>query len=470
MPNWYKVYDNLPNPLRVLAANARGFYLRWWRYGSETEKLVEEALERETWSLERWKTWQEERLSYVLHRAATKVPYYRQYWIQQRQHGNQASREVLENWPILKKEVLRENSRAFIAEDCNIHRMFLDRTSGTTGTPLSLYFKRDTLKQYYALFEARIRRWHRIMLRERWAILGGQRIVPFNQENPPFWVFNAGLNQLYLSTYHLHGKNAKTYVDALNVYAPTHMIVYPSSAYILALTIIENALKVPRMKAIITNAEVLLNKHKKTIAEAFRCPVRNTYGMGEMVTAASECEEGLMHIWPEVGITEVFRDMEDVPLSNGGVGRLVLTSLLNADMPFIRYEVGDRGSVYFPEVPCSCGRSLPLLSRIEGRLNDLIVTRDGRRIFWINPVFYGLPIREAQIIQENLDFIRVKFVKANGYTNRDGISIIKRLRERVGDMEIVMEPVEYIPRSSNGKFRAVISMVAKEKDNNAVNT
>lgn len=98
----------------------------------------------------------------------------------------------------------------------------------------------------------------------------------------------------------------------------------------------------------------------------------------------------------------------------------------------------------------------------------MIVTPDGRRIFWINPVFYGLPIREAQILQENLERIRVRFVKANGYTNRDEISIIKRLRERIGDVDIVMESVDYIPRSSNGKFRSVISLVTKEKENNAV--
>ena len=54
MSNSLKIYHRLPCPLRVLAADARGYYLRWWRYGPETERLVEEALERETWSPERW--------------------------------------------------------------------------------------------------------------------------------------------------------------------------------------------------------------------------------------------------------------------------------------------------------------------------------------------------------------------------------------------------------------------------------
>lgn len=457
----YKIYNTFPYPLRILAASVRGYYLRWWRYGNETEKLVKEALERETWSSDRWKMWQEKQLFYMLHRAATKVPYYRDYWTQQRRHGNHASWEVLENWPILKKEVLRENPLAFIAEDCNVRRMFCDSTSGTSGTPLSIYIKRATLREFFALFEARTRRWQGIILRERWAILGGQRVVPFHQKNPPFWVFNAGLNQLYLSTYHISPKNAKWYIEALQRYAPTHMIVYPSSAFNLALAVLEKALTPPKMKVIFSNAEVLLDRHKEIISEAFQCPVQNIYGMVEMAAAASECEKGAMHIWPEVGITEVLEDKQDIPIKHGEVGRLILTSLLNVDMPLIRYEVGDRGSLDFSEVKCNCGKNLPLLSKIEGRLNDMILTPDGRRIFWLNPVFYGLPIMEAQIIQESLERIRVRFVPAQGYTNRDEVSIIQRFRERVGAIDIVTEPVDHIPRSANGKFRSVVSLLTK---------
>ncbi|MGQ9632607.1 MAG: hypothetical protein ACUVXI_20175, partial [bacterium] len=76
VPSAIDLYRHLPYPLRVLAVSALGYYLRWWRYGPETERLVEEALERETWSPERWKAWQGERLARVLHRARHRVPYY----------------------------------------------------------------------------------------------------------------------------------------------------------------------------------------------------------------------------------------------------------------------------------------------------------------------------------------------------------------------------------------------------------
>ena len=130
-----KLYHHMPQPVRTLAASLRGLYLRSWRYGPETERLAEEAIGRESWSPEQWRTWQEERLAFVLHRAATQVPYYREQWATRRRHGDKASWEYLENWPILEKDSLRENSRAFVVDSCDVRKMFHERTSGSTGKP-----------------------------------------------------------------------------------------------------------------------------------------------------------------------------------------------------------------------------------------------------------------------------------------------------------------------------------------------
>lgn len=453
------IYHRLPYPLRVVAASTRGYQLRQWRYGPETEQLIAMALERDGWDLERWKAWQGERLAYVLYRAATRVPYYRDHWQARRRAGDRASWELLENWPILTKEELRKDPLAFVADDCDTRQMYRDTTGGTTGTPLSIYLKRETVRQWYALYEARLRRWHGVSISDRWAILGGQLVAPFEQKAPPFWVRNIGLNQLYLSTHHLSFQNAKWYVEALRRYAPTHMVVYPSSANVLAAEILKQTLEPPRLKVIFSNAEVLQDQHRQTIGTAFQCRIINTYGMGEIAAAASECVQGAMHIWPEAGFIEIFDD-DHTPARAGEVGRLIVTGLLNADMPLVRYEVGDRGVLDASRQICACGKALPLLASIEGRLNDLIVTADGKRIFWLNPVFYGLPIQEAQIIQETLERLRVRFVPAPDYKEQDSKTIVQRLRDRVGDMIILLEQVDSIPRAANGKFRAIVSKVA----------
>ncbi len=97
--------------------------------GPETDRLVEEALQRETWSPHQWKCWREGRLAHVLHRAATQVPYYREQWAVRRRAGEKASSEYLENRPILEKESARENPKAFVADDCDVRGMFQEQTS-----------------------------------------------------------------------------------------------------------------------------------------------------------------------------------------------------------------------------------------------------------------------------------------------------------------------------------------------------
>ena len=124
----------------------------------------------------------------------------------------------LENWPILEKTTLRQHASEFVADDCDPRKMFLDNTSGTTGTPLQIYLRRATVRAWYALHEARVRCWHGISRHDRWAILGGQMVTPASQQKPPFWVWNRGMNQLYLSTFHLTAANAAAYVEALRKY------------------------------------------------------------------------------------------------------------------------------------------------------------------------------------------------------------------------------------------------------------
>ncbi len=462
-----QIYHRLPSPVRSFAASLRGVYLRWWRYGPETERLVAEALEREQWSPDRWKTWQEERLAYVLHRAATHVPYYREQWAARRCRGDRASWEHLENWPILEKEPLRRNANAFVADDQDVRRMFHLHTSGTTGKPLDLWLSRETLRALYALFEARCRRWYRVSRHDRWAILGGQLVTPVSQRRPPFWVWNMGLNQLYMSSYHLAPDLIVHYFDALRHYRITYLEGYTSSLHALA----QEALRLGRhdlkMSVVITNAEPVFDYQREAIAKVFRCPVRESYEMAENVAVASECDAGRLHVWPEAGWIELMEG--DQSVANGTAGDLVCTGLLNVDMPLIRYRVGDRGTLPAVVTACPCGRTLPILTSVEGRVDDVLYTPDGRRIGRLDPVFKAhLPVREAQIIQEALDRIRVRYVPAPNFSADAGRSIIERLQARMGPVEVILEPVKEVPRTANGKFRAVISHIshAYSKNNN----
>jgi phenylacetate-CoA ligase len=454
------IYHSLPPFARQLAASAHGWQLRQWRYGPETNALAAEAQRREKWTAAQWHEWQQAKLSGVLERARKSVPYYRQQW-QERLGGDGCqSHELLQNWPILSKEKVRRQPRAFVAEDVSESRLRMEQTSGTTGTPLRLWHSRETARAWYALMETRWRGWYGVSRQDCWAILGGQLVTPASQKKPPFWVWNAGLKELYLSSYHLSPETCASYFQAMKERNIFYLWGYASSLFSLALFASEQHLEPPHFNVVVSNAEPLYTHQRDLISRVFGCPVRDTYGMSEMVAAAGECEHGRLHLWPEAGIVEVFADDRDEPAPWGTVGRLICTGLINQDMPLIRYELGDRGALASPTESCPCGRTLPILQSIEGRDDDVIITADHRRIGRLDSVFKAdFPIREAQVIQETLTSLRVKVVPDERYTYSSGERIKAALRERVGQMPIVIECVDHIPRGQNGKFWAVISQV-----------
>lgn len=456
-----RLYHRMPPPMRSVAAGLRGLYLRSSRYGGATARMMAEALERDRWPEDRLKSYQDERLALVLHRAATRVPYYRNQWELRRRRGDHSAVDVLQNWPILEKDSVRQQPEAFVADDCNRRQMFREHTSGTTGKPLSVWWSRDTTRAWYALAEARWRAWYGVSRMDRWAMLGGQLVTPVATKVPPFWVWNAPLRQLYMSSYHLAPELISTYLDALVAYRIHYLFGYTSALHALAREALRLGRTDIRMAVVITNAEPALDHQRRTIAAAFGCPVRETYGMAEIVAALSECEHGEHHLWPEAGLVEVLdADHEAEP---GQSGDLVATGLLNADMPLIRYRTGDR-AVRADAGPCACGRTLPRLARIEGRIDDLVTTKDGRRIGRLDPVFKeDLPIREAQIIQERLDHFRILCVPAPGFGPDVEHALTARLRDRVGDVRVTVEYVTEIPRSANGKFRAVVCNLPPEE-------
>ena len=188
---------------------------------------------------------------------------------------------------------------------------------------------------------------------------------------------------------------------------------------------------------------------RDTISAAFSCPVRETYGMAEIAAAASECEHGSLHQWPDTGIIETEH------LGKGEPSDFICTGLINSDMPLIRYRVGDSGVLSGND--CACGRNLPLIDKIEGRSDDLLYTADGRKVGRLDPIFKGdLAIREAQIIQETFNRITLRYVRADEFCDGTLRTLQERIRERMGPVEISFDEVVQIPRTARGKFRAVI--------------
>ncbi|HLV12971.1 MAG TPA: AMP-binding protein [Trueperaceae bacterium] len=453
------VYRRVPAPLKELAGTLYGRYLSAWRYGPETEQLAAEARARESWDAAAWRAYSEERLSSLLRDAAEHVPYYREAWRRRRAAGDTSPVEDLASWPVLTKAEVRRRPEAFLRDDAKPSSLFKLMTSGTTGTPVTVWRDRAAMRAWYAFTEARWRGWYGVTRHDPWAMLGGQEVVPVEQDTPPFWVWNAAGHQLYLSNLHVKRKNAPAYLEAMRHHAVVHAYGYSSSLAELARYAVEDGLEAPRLKVVVTNAEPLLPWQREVIGRAFGCAARESYGMTEAVAGASECEHGVLHLWPDAGHVEVVDDDADAPVAPGETGRLLCTGLLNTVMPLVRYEVGDRGAVVTDAGRCACGRDMPRLTALEGRSTDNLVTADGRRVFWVNPVFYGLPLHEAQVVQVDLGRLVVNVVPAEGFGEEHERAIATGLRQRLGDVAVEVRRLAAIPRGPNGKFRAVVSHV-----------
>ncbi|MEM8930559.1 MAG: AMP-binding protein, partial [Acidobacteriota bacterium] len=336
------LYRRLPYPLKVLTASLRGWHLDRWRYGADLEHRVAEIHEREHWDSEAWERWRDTRLADLLRRAID-APAYARAWA-----DRPGDPTRLADWPVLQKPALRADPTGYLVSGTDPRKLYPEHTSGSTGTPLRLWWGRDTVRGWYALVEARLRRWHGIDRRDRWAILGGQLVTDVRRTRPPFWVWNAGMRQLYLSAYHLSPSNARAQLDALHRHRVRYLLGYPSALHALASALLDQQLDGAGLglRVVITNAEPLYPHQRLAIGKAFDCPVRETYGMAELVAGASECDAGRLHLWPEVGAIEI-----------GDRSELIATGLLNHHQPLIRYRVGDRLVLADESTRCSCGRT-----------------------------------------------------------------------------------------------------------------
>src|SRR5690606_15966560 len=115
----------------------------------------------------------------------------------------------------------------------------------------------------------------------------------------------------------------------------------------------------------------------------------------------------------------------------GQPGKVVVTDLNNFAMPLIRYCVEDVG------VPsdrvCGCGRGLPLMERLEGRVADFLIVPDGGRIAGISLVERNLTkvagVKQMQLIQERRELVVVNRVKGKEFTNATDSELIAELRQ-----------------------------------------
>jgi len=443
-------YFASPVFLQNVAISIYGAGIRRLRYGRLHDRTLVELSESQYHSREEIRRHQLDRLNQAISHARLSVPLYRE---RLGEPGALRGFEDLRMLPTTSKNDLRAPREQVVATPWQTRRLTTLHTSGTTGSPLTVYCDRATLQRNFA-FLSRFRSWLGVAPLERTATLAGRTLVPPDQAAPPFWRRSYATNQLLLSSYHIGRETATAYLEALAEFRPAVIDSYPSSLLPLAVRARETGFSLPSLRGVITSSETLGDGTRSIIETAFGCRVHDHYGATEMGAFIAQCQEGNYHANPEFGFVEILDgDRWALP---GESGRLVVTGFINPVMPLIRYETGDLAVMGSND--CRCGRHFPVIERIEGRSDDVVITPDGRRIGRLDPIFKGVSsILESRIVQDAPDHLRVDLVPSPQLTEREVEVLREELSRRVGPtMKIDVVRVERLPREPSGKLRAVV--------------
>ncbi|MDP3312599.1 phenylacetate--CoA ligase family protein [Lutibacter sp.] len=458
-----QIYTNSPVFFQNILITLYGYYWRNRRFGGFFGKKLIEFKERENFTAVEWTNYQTTALRKLLVHAFTTVPFYKALY---KKHGftihdfETFELEDLQKLPFLEKEDLRKFGTSTLLSLKRKKGTFYS-SSGSTGTPTELYFSREFHQTWSALYEARVRNWADVTYKMPRATIGGRRVVPKANSNPPYYRFNRAESQTYFSAYHISEVNVEDYVLGLITSNATYLVGYATSIYLLALCIEKKQLKAPPLMAVLTSSEKLTEAMRISIERVFNCKAFDGYSGVEACGLISENKFGELLFSPDSGIMEVLND-DNIPVNCGESGNVIATGLLNFDQPLIRYRIGDKVTLAVDQPKTGDNQMLKILE-IEGREEDVIRGINGSQMVRFHGVFVGIPdLLMSQVIQHTLQYIEIKLVINANYKHISEKIMADRIKSQLGEMEIKFTYVESIEKTKNGKYKAVISHLKHE--------
>jgi len=336
--------------------------------------------------------------------------------------------------------------------------VYSSSTSGSTGQPVTVD-KSEVANLFWRAVTVREHLWHRRDLSAKLAMI--RHVRDAEGARPPRGARQDGWGPSTDAIYRTGPasvlairSDVKAQAKWLRRENPTYLLTYPSNLLLLARHFQSGGKPVPpNLRQIRTMSETLTPGTRRICEEVFGVPIVDMYSTQEVGYLALQCpDHPHYHVQSETVVVEVLDD-DGIPCAPGEVGRVVVTALHNHAMPLIRYEVGDYAQV---GEPCPCGRGLPVLTRILGRVRNMLTFPDGRRNW---PVFADdrfvtiAPIRQYQFVQKTPERIEVRFVADRVVTSEEEQRLRALINGRLGyDFDLVFTYPSHIPRDASGKF------------------
>ncbi len=320
------------------------------------------------------------KLANILRHALTTVPAYREY-----RHllgGLDAPQQVLAQLPVVSKAMIKSAPERYLSDALSPGSRLTAFTGGSTAEPMRFYLQKHvTRAKEYAYMEDFETRVGFVAGNEVVLALRGRTVPTAKRPGGRLWMFEPIKKQLILSSDHLEPTYMPQYMAALRQWKPGYIQAFPSALYPLArwLKTHPDAGVTARIRGVLLYSENVYDFQMSLFREVFDCPVLKHYGHSERVLmAATLPDDERYFFWPQYGYLEVLDEAGNVVTQPGVLGEIVGTSFENRVMPFVRYRTGDMAMLSDRPHPALPGYTA--VERIEGRLQEFIVTRDHRLI------------------------------------------------------------------------------------------
>ena len=403
-------------------------------------------------------------LSKILNHVVNNIPYYKNLSGEFKLSPESVGEDI-KQFPIITKEMYSKQKDKFIDPKLPVAKSMF--SGGTTMTKVSVntgkYFESHKSCEYFNRVAGIYPGMTKFILSRHAStyVEGGPKELDIDYSIDK-------LSRTYLvSPYNFNTEKLK---KAYNMFIKAKPQILKGNSTMLfefAMSIEKNGWKSLDVPIALCSQSNMQPEYIEALNRVFKAKAFNAYGATESGLVAVQCEKGEgLHYIPILYYLETLKEGKQVP--PGETGEMIITSLANYAMPIIRYQIGDYATL--TDTNCSCGRTFPLIERIDGRIYEMINSSIGTvaAVHDIRLITNKIPdIMDYQVVQTSPGSLEIRLKCKNEGLEKSEIDIIRSGFRKLleCDMDIKFEYVTEIERLPSGKILRVISIERYQKAN-----
>ena len=363
--------------------------------------------------------------------------------------------------PILTKADLQKSLQDRLSDGYSSKNVYVNKTSGSSGHPFVFAKDKESHALSWASFQDRYEWFDLDINTSKQARFYGIPLdfIGYRKERLKDWLGNRyrfpifDLSEPQLKK--IHHKFTTTAFEYLNGYTSSIVLF---AKYLKQHQIILKDI-CPSLKACIVTSEMLFESDKLLMETQFGIPVINEYGASELGLIAFQNTQDDFQVDSELLYVEIL-DEQNKPMPHGESGRIVITSLYNKAHPFIRYDIGDVGTLSRKSTP-----KKPILEKLTGRTNDIARLPSGKIVPGLT--FYYVTksiieedgnVSEFVIEQIAIDTFKVIYTAQEVLTPQEEETIKQATYKYLEEgLNVLFEKVAIMDRSKRGKLKQFVS-------------